>query len=1027
MWATVAMVSILRVGAAFVAMDVRHQPKKRLQIIAQEVKAKCIVTAGPATALAGELATEIIMCDKLSDNDDDNEANLAVFEGGQGSTSDTAFIVFTSGSTGVPKGIKLTHENFSSTIEIHAQQLELSSDSNIYDYASYSFDIAVHNSLMALTLGGCLCIPSEDDRENDIEGSFERLGANWADLTPSVAKLIEPSAVPSLKTLVLSGEAMTREVVEKWSSKVALINAYGPAECQICTIQEDVNDPSRASDIGRAVACSAWVVDFVTEDLSPLGAIGELVIEGPIISPGYLNSRSEAFINDPQWLLRGSSKILGRHGTVYRTGDLVRYRPDGTLIYVGRATDQIKLHGQRVELGEVEFQIRQCISDEVIVDLVDFEGTDSLTAFFFSHTFQETVTDTNLQSEAVPSELLTKLRSVLPGYMVPTVFLRASLLPLTPSRKVDRRMLKRLASQIPRDLIIGFEHENHHNNATDLTGLELIMLDKWSQVLKLDKSRIKRQSDFFQLGGDSISAMRLVKYCRPKNLLFTVSDVFRHSQFKDLCKLASDAVHDESLPEATSKSVSPFSLLSVPLKNSLVSTAASACRVVEEAIDDMYPCTPFQEGVFAMTAGDSSAYVQHTGIRFSDQLDLDRVLMSWATVIDRSPILRTRLIHDGETAALFQVVIKPQPQEWKWYDTVADYLSESAKLPMGPGDPLFRLGLIRTVSTSPSNNSAPTLIWTMHHAVYDSWSMDLILRQVSAQYRAEDHIYINPNYNSFVGFILEQGQKSTQWWNSYLKGASDASIFPKAPMAENLELTATADKVIRKEFVFPDVLPPGYSPAVLLRASWAAVMARHTGGESVLFGETRFSRNFSLEGIDTLVGSTIASVPILANVNREQTVSSFLTQIRDIGLEIQNFEHLGIQNIRRISEDAKTACSFQTLLVFLENEDRVDGSTLFHVDETMDDIRNFNSYYLLLYLSLTKKHFVIEAVFKDFAVDQGMVELLLDQMNVVLSSFSTLSSQAVLQELDKARDYDLAKIWNWNATPSDTVDELTHP
>jgi amino acid adenylation domain-containing protein len=1028
MWATVAMLSILRVGAAFVAMDVRHQPKKRLQIIAQEVKAKCIVTARPATTLAGELATEIIICDNLSGDDDNYETNFSISEGSHSSTSDTAFIVFTSGSTGVPKGIKITHENFSSTIEIHAQQLKLSSDSSIYDYASYSFDIAVHNSLMALTLGGCLCIPSEDDRENDIEGSFERLGANWADITPSVAKLIEPSAVPSLKTLVLSGEAMTREIVEKWSRKVALINAYGPAECQICTIQEDVNDSSRASDIGRAVACSAWVVDFDTEEPSPIGAVGELVIEGPIISPGYLNTRSEAFIKDPQWLLRGSSNIPGRHGTVYRTGDLVRYRPDGTLIYIGRATDQIKLHGQRIELGEVEFRIRQLISisDEVIVDLVDFEGTDSLTAFFFSHKFQHAVTDTNLQPEAVPSEILIKLKNFLPGYMVPTVFLRASHLPLTPSRKVDRRKLKRLASQIPRDLIIGFERGNHHDNATDLTELELIMLDVWSQVLKLEKSRVQRQSDFFQLGGDSISAMRLVKYCRPKNLLFTVSDVFRHSQFHELCKLASDAVHDKSRSEVTSKNVPPFSLLSIHHKNSLISTAANACRVPEEAIDDMYPCTPFQEGVFAMSAGDSSAYVQHTGIRFSDQLNLDRVLMSWATVIDRSPILRTRLLHEEGTAALFQVVIKPQPREWKWYDTVADYLSESVKLPMGPGDPLFRLSLIRTVSTSSSNNSAPTLIWTMHHAVYDSWSMDLILRQVSAHYRAEEHIYINPNYNSLVGFILEQEQKSTQWWNSYLRGASDASIFPKAPMTENLQLTATADKVILKEFVFPDVLPPGYSPAVLLRAAWVIVMARHTGGESVLFGETRLGRNVSLEGIDTLVGPTIASVPILASVNRNQTISSFLTQIRDISLEIQNFEHLGIQKIRRISEDARAACSFQTLLVFLETEDRVDGDSLFHVDETMDDIRNFNSYYLLLYVSLTKKHFVIEAVFKDIAIDQGMVELLLDQINVVLSSFSTLPLQAVLQELDKASDYDLAQIWNWNATPSDTVDELIH-
>lgn len=1031
MWATVAMFSILRVGAAFVAMDVWHQPMKRLQIIVQETKAKCIITAGPAAALAGSLAKHIIICDNLSGGDD-VDANFPLSEKSQSSTSDTAFIVFTSGSTGTPKGIRITHENFSSTIDIHAQQLKLSNNSNIYDYASYSFDIAVHNSLMALTLGGCLCIPSEHDRENDIEGSFERLGANWADITPSVAKMIEPSAVPSLKTLVLSGEAMTREIVEKWSTRVTLINAYGPAECQICTIQEDVNDPGRASDIGRPIVCSAWVVDFETDQLSPIGAIGELVIEGPIISPGYLNTRSEDFISNPQWLRRGSAKILGRHGTVYRTGDLVRYRPDSTLVYVGRATDQIKLHGQRIEPGEVEFQIRQVTrhSGELIVDLVGFDNTDLLTAFFVSQSkeqsdnkFQHAVEDTplKLQLETIPSDSLIKLKKILPGYMVPTIFLRASYLPLTPSRKIDRRKLKNVASRIPRDILIGFQQTTQNNNGIDLTEREAIMLELWSLVLKLDKSRIQRQSDFFQLGGDSISAMRLVKYCRPKSLLFNVSDVFRHSQFQELCRIASDAVHDKR-PQAGVKIVSPFSLLSLNHKDRLLSSAASACGVPEEAVEDIYPCTPFQEGVFALTAGNSSAYVQHTGIGFSDLLDLNRVLSSWVAVIDQNPILRTRLVQWEENAALFQVVIRPQPQEWKWYDTVADYLSKSVKVPMGAGDPLLRLGLIRTFSAS-SNESVPTLIWTMHHAVYDSWSMNIILRQVSAYYRDEHQINFNPNYNIFVQSIFEQEQKSTQWWKSYLNGASDASIFPKTPTAESLQLTATADKAIRKEFVFPNALPPGYSPAVLLRAAWVIVMARHTGGERVLFGETRLGRNVSVEGIDTLVGPTIASVPILASVNREQTVSSFLAHIRDIGLEAQDFEHLGIQNIRRISEDAKAACSFQTLLVFLENQE---GDSLFHVDETMDDIRNFNSYYLLLYFSLDKNHFAIEAVFKDFAIDQGMVELLLDQINVVLSSFSTLPCQAVLQDLEKASDYDLAKIWNWNATPSDTVDEFIH-
>ncbi|KAH8691335.1 putative nonribosomal peptide synthase [Talaromyces proteolyticus] len=1029
MWATIAMLGILKSGAGFVPMDVRHQPKQRLLSIVEQAGATCIVTAGPATALASELCKEVIACDQLL-NSASYDADGLFVDSEQSSPLDTAFIVFTSGSTGVPKGIVITHENFCSTIRHHSRELKLSNNSRIYDYASYSFDIAVHNSLMALCLGGCLCIPSEDDRENDIEGSFERLKANWADLTPSVVRLIDPSAVPGLKTLVLSGEAVGKDIVRLWATKVDLINAYGPAECQICTVQGNVKTPEQTPAIGRAVGCHAWIVEPQSNNLSAIGAIGELVIEGPIVSPGYLNASNTSFIRDPPWLVAGSKAVPGRRGLLYRTGDLVQYQIDGTILYVGRAATQVKINGQRVELNEVEFHVKQAVPtlSEVVAEVIDFGGTNTLTAFMVDSNNSQTGKrlrglhnddSPTIDLASPPTELQSRLKTVLPPYMVPTVYLNTSHIPLTPTRKIDRQKLKRYASHIAKDGLLQWTQKEQVDTLTIFNQRQLTMATIWSRVLKVETSKIGLHSDFFRLGGDSISAMRLVKYARKERLVLTVADIFLHSQFDQLSNIAHEIVDINDDLEDSADRIQPFDLIPVSGRDVLLSSAATICRVPQDAIIDIYPCTPFQEAVFALTARNSSAYVQHTQLRFSDNLSLDRVLGAWNKVIEANAILRTRLIQ-SEEAKLLQVVIHHERNIWNWYNTSQEYLDEAAKTPMGLGHSLFRFGIVRNGSASAAGYN---LIWTMHHAIYDAWSMDLILRQVSKYYYSQELPSANPDYNIFVDFLRRQESKSVHWWQSYLSGAANASIYPKTPMSIREKLS---DSLTRKEFALPPLLPPGYSPAVLLRAAWAILMARHTGGEYVVFGETRLGRNVPVKGVERMPGPTIASAPILVQVDRENTIESLLQRVRNEGIQMQEFEHLGLQNISRVSEDARAACNFQTLLVFLEAEDRVDGDSIFEIDETIDDIRNFNSNYLLIYFSLTRKSLITQAVFREPAISGGQVDLLLQQLQSIFSRLCSLPKNTLIKQLDVASEHDLAQIWDWNAIPAETVDEYIH-
>ena len=194
-------------------------------------------------------------------------------------------------------------------------------------------------------------------------------------LTPSVARLLEPKTVPSLKTLVLIGESSTVQDAKRWWNHVNLVNGYGPSECTPLNVTNcNAEDPSAIIRIGRGTGVNTWIVDPNNHDrLTPIGAVGELLLEGPLLLGNeYLNDPEKtatSFINDPTWLLKGFTHSTsdvsypGRHSRLYKTGDLVRYHGDGTVTYIGRKDTQVKMRGQRVELSEVEHYVSQSMPE----------------------------------------------------------------------------------------------------------------------------------------------------------------------------------------------------------------------------------------------------------------------------------------------------------------------------------------------------------------------------------------------------------------------------------------------------------------------------------------------------------------------------------------------------------------------------------------------------------------------------------------------------------------------------------------
>ncbi len=483
MWAIVAILAIMKAGGAFVPLNPRDPPA-RLAEISRNVDAEVAVTMEPFVPTFEGLVkhVEVISADSIStrhvSGERSSEAKPNRVNGVPAKAvtpSDPIFVLFTSGSTGKPKGMIHEHAAICTHAKTHGNAMGYHG-ARILQFAAHTFDVAIIDFFTTLLFGGCICIPSEEDRRNNIVEVINNMRADYAILTPSFAGLIEPSEVPTLKTLAIGGEALPHDRIETWADKVRLIQIYGPAEVGIC-LTTDMLPATAPEDVGHPLpSCSCWLVDPDDSDrLVPIGAIGEMIIAGPTLARGYLNDEAKtrlSFIDAPAWAVRMALRL----GRFYKTGDLLRYDVDsfdGSFCFVGRKDAQIKLRGQRIEPGEVEYHLGRlpnvavsmfsrpaegCFAGELVavVQMQRINGERSRVR-------DEPVSLALLQSLSVET-MREHLSKVLPGYMIPTVCLVISSMPFVPSLKIDRRQVSTWLTTM--------ESRPPEVKVTALTGLE---------------------------------------------------------------------------------------------------------------------------------------------------------------------------------------------------------------------------------------------------------------------------------------------------------------------------------------------------------------------------------------------------------------------------------------------------------------------------------------------------------------------------------------------------------------------------
>ncbi|MCW6048552.1 amino acid adenylation domain-containing protein [Lyngbya sp. CCAP 1446/10] len=504
----VGLLGVLKAGGAYVPIDPNYPPD-RVEYMIENSQAKVLLTQ---QQLVKSLPTEesLVIC---LDTDwpliaqESQEMPIASV-----TPENMAYVIYTSGSTGKPKGVQVLHRGAVNFLKSMREQPGISATDILLSVTTLSFDIAVLELFLPLTVGAQVVILS---REAAMDGrkllrTIAQLGITILQATPVTWRLLLESGWEgqSPMKMLSGGEAIPKELAAQLLTKgTELWNMYGPTETTVWSTVYQIKDPEQRILIGKPIAnTDIYILDSLLQPV-PVGVAGELHIGGSGLARGYLQRddlTTERFIPNP---FRETERI-------YKTGDLARYLPDGNIECLGRLDFQVKIRGFRIELGEIESVLvkHSNVQQAVVIVREDFPGDKRLVGYIVA---------LNNQNPSI-QELRSLLKEYVPEYMVPSIFVFLEALPLTPNGKVDRKALpvpeqSREAAIIPAtqkalDLPAPTPQENPEQPgefASPQDDLEVQLINIWEQVLNI--SSISTTDNFFEMGGHSLLAISLMR------------------------------------------------------------------------------------------------------------------------------------------------------------------------------------------------------------------------------------------------------------------------------------------------------------------------------------------------------------------------------------------------------------------------------------------------------------------------------------------------------------------------------------
>ncbi|MGW0374201.1 amino acid adenylation domain-containing protein, partial [Streptomyces coeruleorubidus] len=964
----IALWAIMKAGGAYLPLEPDY-PAERIQYMIEDSGAALVLTqsASDVSTLTGARTVLRLDADGRPVPGDGRDTRLPAAQAvpARVAPTDLAYVIYTSGSTGRPKGVMVEHRAAVNRVEWMQNEYALTPDDVVLQKTPFSFDVSVWEFVWPLITGARLVVAAPGGHKDPayLVSLIRAAEVTTAHFVPPMLRLMLDhegwARCTSLRQVFCSGEALPPELPARHYAqhRARLHNLYGPTEAAIDVTHWACppDTTTRTVPIGRPIQN---IQLHVLDDLGrrqAVGCAGELHIAGVGLARGYLNNPGltrERFVPNPF--------AADPDARMYRTGDLVRWLPDGTLEYLGRIDNQVKLRGFRIELDEIEDRLSRhpAVRACAVLAREDSPGNPQLVGYVVldedhiedeTHTGGEGRTSGEGRTGGFHDALVRHLGQSLPEYMVPGALVRLDALPLTANGKLDRKALP--APDADAYAVSG-------DRVAPRTPTERTLLAVCASLLGFDEERIGVHDNFFALGGHSLLIPKLTARLHDAGLDCELLSVFSAATLADLAA-AIDAAHTTKGPDApdtaparTAFTVPPNGIPAdcdrlTPDMLPLVSLTEDELAVIVAAVpggapnvQDVYPLAALQEGMLFhhLKEGGRDPYVLSGVFSFESRSHLDGFVRALRAAVARHDALRTAIFTQGLSRPV-QVVVRRADLELEEFEVPAgrDAEAEIRELLARPqAMRLDRAPLIRLRAARQPGGATWYAALNLHHVIDDATSLGLLFREVVAHMTGRAGELAPPApYRDFIAHVQHRAREldPADYFRDRLGDVTEPTVMFGLQDVHGdgrrvLDLRRPLDARLG-ERIRACAKDLRVGPATLFHAGWSLVVAACAGRDDVVFGTVMSGRLQGPRGIERMLGNFINTLPVrvdLAGVSVRELVSTTDHTLRDL----VRHEQTPLAVAHGHSAVPPETPLFNAILNYrhLESDDRIDDTEL---------------------------------------------------------------------------------------------------
>ena len=818
---------ILKCGAVYMPMYTGY-PKDRLSYMITNSNTNCVIINNSSASLLEEKNTLNLDALDLTKNIKDFNIKIDV--------NDLAYVIYTSGSTGKPKGVKISHNNLINFVYSFNKYYnnEISNKDNFLSSTNMAFDVSIWEIFMPLLNGSTLIFNTEEIIkdisiycENIIKNNITALYIP-PNILNEVHSILKEKNYTGISKLLVGVESITNTTLNKYidqNPEITIVNGYGPTETTICATafeyKKDTSD-THIVPIGKPLY-NNHIYILSGNNLCPLNVPGELYVAGAGVGSGYLNNNvktKQSFKND----------LFFDGMNMYATGDLAYIGSDNNIHFIGRKDNQIKLHGYRIELNEIDYAIS---SHPEISKSHSIVLNNSIVNYYISN------------EEILGADLKQFLKDKLPFYMIPSFYIRLDKFPLTVNGKIDNKNLP------APNIKINTEYK------APKTKMEILLCDIWCKLF--NKEKISITDNFFELGGDSLTAIKFQTEALQYNININYGDIFANPTIEQLAKYI-DFIKKSFVKERIKKTTEkPYYCLSSAQK-----------RIY-------YSCLKDKQSLIYNISG---------GIIFDKCLDKYKLEKCFKKIIKRHSSLRT--FFKNKENEIVQIVKKNIHYKLDYIEEKTDDINLICSKYIEPFDlskaPLFRTKLIKL------KNNKELLFLDIHHIISDGTSLKILIEELFDLYNDKDLSNKDLEYKDYIIWETEQLKNDNikelkSFWINQFKDDIPLLNMPAKNPRPNVQSFVgsnyfeTLDNTTYKK-ILQTAKRLNITPYMLMLAIYYITLSKYTSQNDIIVGTPVIGRE--APELSNLIGMFVNSLPIRIKIDNKITFEEFCNTVKNV-------------------------------------------------------------------------------------------------------------------------------------------------